>query len=43
MVVRGLPDPERESLKSELGRAFEPFAVARGYEIPGVALTAVAS
>jgi SAM-dependent methyltransferase len=43
MVVRGLPDPERESLKSELGRAVEPFAVARGYEIPGVALTAVAS
>jgi SAM-dependent methyltransferase len=43
MVVRGLPDGEREELKAQLERAFAPFASERGYELPGVALTAIAS
>ena len=43
MVVRGLPEPERNELKGQLSQAFAPFATQRGYEIPGAALTAVAS
>jgi SAM-dependent methyltransferase len=43
MVVRGLSEREREALKAELGPAFAPFAADRGYALPGVALTAVAS
>jgi SAM-dependent methyltransferase len=43
MVVRGLSDQEREALKAELGKAFAPFAADGGYELPGVALCAVAS
>jgi SAM-dependent methyltransferase len=42
MVVRGLREREREQLKAHLGQAFAPFANERGYEIPGVALTAIA-
>jgi ubiquinone/menaquinone biosynthesis C-methylase UbiE len=43
MVVRGLQEREREQLKAQLGEAFAPFATERGYKIPGVALTAIAS
>ena len=43
MVVRGLREDEREALKAELGAAFAPFAADGGYELPGVALTAVAT
>ena len=43
MVLRGLPQRERGVLKAELSVAFVPFATDGGYEIPGVALTAVAS
>ncbi len=43
MVVRGLPERDRKELKLQLGHAFAPFATDRGYEIPGIALTAVAS
>jgi SAM-dependent methyltransferase len=43
MVVRGLPDQEREALRGKLRRAFIPFATDGGYELPGVALCAVAS
>jgi len=43
MVVRGLPDGDREELKAQLDRAFAPFATEHGYELPGVALTAIAS
>jgi SAM-dependent methyltransferase len=43
MVVRGLPEDEREALKGNLLEAFAPFATDRGYELPGVALCAVAS
>jgi ubiquinone/menaquinone biosynthesis C-methylase UbiE len=42
LVLRGLPEDEREALKTQLGAAFAPFGVDAGYEIPGVALGAVA-
>jgi SAM-dependent methyltransferase len=43
VVVRGLPEEEREVLRARLGEAFAPFAVDGGYELPGAALCAVAS
>jgi SAM-dependent methyltransferase len=43
MVVRSLPERERQELVGKLGQAFAPFGTDRGYEIPGVALTAVGS
>ena len=43
MVVRGLPEDEREVLRVRLREAFVPFATDGGYELPGVALCAVAS
>jgi SAM-dependent methyltransferase len=43
MVVRGLSEQEREALKAQLGEAFAPFVADGGYELPGVALCAVAS
>jgi SAM-dependent methyltransferase len=43
MLVRGLPKREREALKFELTDAFAPFVAEGGYELPGVALSAVAS
>jgi SAM-dependent methyltransferase len=42
MVVRGLPERERDEVKAQLGRAFVPFATELGYELPGIALTAIA-
>jgi ubiquinone/menaquinone biosynthesis C-methylase UbiE len=42
LVLRRLPEDEREALKTQLGVAFAPFDVDAGYEIPGVALCAVA-
>jgi SAM-dependent methyltransferase len=43
IVLRGLPDEERRELGAQLTDAFVPFAADRGYEVPGVALCAVAS
>jgi len=43
MVVRGLPEDEREALRGRLAEAFVPFATDGGYELPGIALCAVAS
>jgi SAM-dependent methyltransferase len=43
VVVRGLPEGEREALKAQLKDAFAPFVVDGGYELPGVALCVVAS
>jgi SAM-dependent methyltransferase len=43
MVLRGLPEDEREVLRARLREAFAPFATDGGYELPGVALCAVAS
>jgi SAM-dependent methyltransferase len=43
MVVRALPEDEREVLRTRLLEAFVPFSADEGYEFPGVALCAVAS
>ncbi len=43
VVVRGLPEDEREVLRARLREAFVPFATDGGYELPGAALCAVAS
>ena len=43
MVIRGLSESERETIKTQPGEAFVPFDSDGGYELPGVALTAVAS
>lgn len=43
IVLRGLPEDERKSLKLQVEEAFVPFTADGGYEVPGVALTAVAS
>jgi SAM-dependent methyltransferase len=43
VVVRSLSEDERDALRDRLGEAFGPFAVGRGYELPGVALCAVAA
>jgi ubiquinone/menaquinone biosynthesis C-methylase UbiE len=43
LVLRGLPDDERDALKRRLDQAFAPFEGDEGYALPGVALTAVAS
>jgi SAM-dependent methyltransferase len=43
MVVRGLPNDEREVLSGRLSEAFVPFSADEGYALPGVALCAVAN
>jgi SAM-dependent methyltransferase len=43
MVIRGLSEDDIDSLKAQLREAFVPFAADGGYELPGVALAAVAS
>lgn len=43
MVVRALPDDERETLRARLREAFVTFATDGGYELPGAALCAVAN
>jgi SAM-dependent methyltransferase len=42
LVIRGLSAEESDALESRLVEAFAPFAADRGYELPGVALCAVA-
>ena len=42
MAVRGLHEDEREVLRARLREAFVPSAADGGYELPGVALCAVA-
>ena len=42
-VLQGLPEDERQALKTQLRAAFAPFETDGRYELPGVALTAVAS
>jgi SAM-dependent methyltransferase len=42
MLVRGLPEDEREVLRARLRQAFVPFATDGGYELSGVALCALA-
>jgi ubiquinone/menaquinone biosynthesis C-methylase UbiE len=43
MVVRGLPEDERQVLRTRLREAFAPFATDGGHELPGLAVRAVAS
>jgi SAM-dependent methyltransferase len=43
VLVRALPEEEREVLRARLSEAFVPFAANGGYELPGAALCAVAS
>jgi hypothetical protein len=43
IMVRGLPEREREALKTQLGAAFAPFVADGGYELPRLALCAIAS
>ena len=43
MVIRGLPDGERQQIEAQLSEAFVPFAADGGYELPGVALAVLAS
>jgi ubiquinone/menaquinone biosynthesis C-methylase UbiE len=43
MVVRGLPEDERQVLRTRLREAFAPFATDGGHELPGLAVCAVAS
>jgi hypothetical protein len=42
IVMRGLPEDELAVLRARLTEAFAPFATDGGYELPGVALCAVA-
>jgi ubiquinone/menaquinone biosynthesis C-methylase UbiE len=42
LVLRGLPEEERQALETQLGAALAPFGGDAGYELPGVALCAVA-
>jgi len=42
MVIRGLSEDERHEITTQLADAFARFAVDGGYELPGVALCAVA-
>jgi SAM-dependent methyltransferase len=42
IVMRELPEEEREVLRARLREAFVPFATDGGYELPGAALCAVA-
>jgi ubiquinone/menaquinone biosynthesis C-methylase UbiE len=41
-VLQGLGAPERKAFTTQLAAAVAPFAAGGGYELPGVALTAVA-
>jgi SAM-dependent methyltransferase len=43
MVLKGLPESEREEVRAELRAAFAPYATQQGFELGGVALTALAS
>ena len=43
LVIRGLPAEEAKALRSRLAEALAQFAVDGGYELPGVALCAVAT
>jgi hypothetical protein len=42
LALRGLSDTEREAVKAEVEDSLARFAAERGYELPGVALCAIA-
>jgi SAM-dependent methyltransferase len=43
IVLQGLPEAERARVTESLGAAFAPFRTGTGYEVPGVAVAAVAA
>lgn len=43
LVLRGLAEGERETIKAQLAAAFVRFAADGGYALPGVALAAAVS
>jgi ubiquinone/menaquinone biosynthesis C-methylase UbiE len=43
LALRGLDEPERRAVELEVESSLSPFVVEGGYELPGVALCAVAS
>jgi SAM-dependent methyltransferase len=43
LAVRGLSEPDRAAVKADVETAFAGFAGERGYQVPAVALCAVAS
>jgi SAM-dependent methyltransferase len=43
LVLQGLSDSDRAAVKADVADSFDRFAVDGGYELPGVALCAVAS
>lgn len=43
MALRLLEDAEREAIRNDLEKSLAPFATEDGYELPGVALCAVAA
>jgi ubiquinone/menaquinone biosynthesis C-methylase UbiE len=42
LVLQGLPDDERAQVAESIGAALAPFRTGAGYEVPGVAVVAVA-
>jgi hypothetical protein len=42
LALRGLSEREREAVKADVEESLAQFAAGRGYELPGVALCAVA-
>jgi len=43
IALGGTPNRQRQTIAMQLGEAFAPFAAEGGYELPGIALAAVAS
>jgi hypothetical protein len=43
LVLRDLSPAKRAELETEIEEAFEPYSADGGYQLPGVALCAVAS
>ena len=43
MLVRALPESEREALGDEVARRLEPYADGGGYRLPGMCLNVLAA
>jgi hypothetical protein len=43
MALRGIPEDERETIRTMLEQVLDPFARTGAYELPGAALVAAAS
>ena len=42
LALQGLEEADRAAIEADVEDAFRPFASDKGYEVPGVALCAVA-